>query len=82
MSNGFTDEQTALIERVAWTVGDKIGIQFEKRIDEKVALHAAKCPTALKVHDALSQAKGGWKSVTVGAAIVITLASLAVAIFK
>ena len=82
MANGFTDEQTALIERVAWTVSDKISIQLEKRMDEKVALHGAKCPTALKVHDALSQAKGGWRSITVIAAIVVALLSLTVAALK
>ena len=45
MSNGFTDEQKALIREIAWEVGDALG----KQLDEKISNHLETCPIGRKV---------------------------------
>jgi len=47
--DGFTEEQKALIEKVAWTVGDGLQKRFEQQLGQALALHAAQCPTSRRV---------------------------------
>lgn len=42
--NTFTENQKAMIEKVAWDVGDKIAERLCAKVDERIDLHAAKCP--------------------------------------
>jgi len=71
MSNGFTDEQTALIERVAIEVADKMASRMEKWVQDQISLHSWKCP-----------GRAGWRAVVVIAAVLVTLANIGIAIFK
>lgn len=64
MANGFTREQEAFIEKVAWAVVDKaIPRVFEQ--------HIAACPVAKTI--------SRWKAIAIGIAIGVMLASGATA---
>lgn len=49
MGNGFSEEQEALIEKIAWKVSEKIEIRLEKHIATSVATHQSDCPHGKKV---------------------------------
>ena len=89
--NGFTDEQIALIEKVAWTIADRVEARrvesaekAETRLDEgckgAIAFHAATCPTTRQVNDALSRARGGWAAVAAVFAAIASVVALIVGI--
>lgn len=91
MTNGFTNEQLALIEKVAWTIADKVEVRLlesAKNVEERlldsrqnaIALHAATCPTARRVDDALSRARGGWSAVAAVFAAIASVVALIVGI--
>jgi len=82
MSNGFTDEQEALIERVAWKIGETLRAEFERRVGEKIELHQANCPTARQVNDALSRARGGWAAVATVGAVIASVVALIVGLLS
>ena len=46
---GFTEDQKALIEKVAWAVADELGKRLEKRIGERIKDHQHACPLQKKV---------------------------------
>ena len=64
MANGFTQEQEAFIEKVAWAVVDKA-------IPRIMEQHVATCPVAKTI--------SRWKALAIGIAIGIMLASGATA---
>jgi len=39
----FTEGERAIIEKIAWAVGDKIAERVEKQIDDKIATHRQVC---------------------------------------
>ena len=47
--DGFNKGQEAIIERVAWRVGDKIVDRVVPLIDQKIKEHGLECPTTKKV---------------------------------
>lgn len=53
----FTEGQQAIIERVAWAVGEKIAVQMEKNIAAAVAMHQATCPGQKKIEEIASEIK-------------------------
>jgi len=84
MANGFTDEQTTLIQHVAISVADRVADrvaeEVKKHFDLKIQLHIAECITTKRVEELANQAKGGWTTLTVLAAIVLALLSSGLAI--
>jgi hypothetical protein len=54
----LTRAEEALVEQIAWRVGDVICKRIEKRIDEKIAQHLADCTTAAVVKDFRARAGG------------------------
>ena len=47
--DGFTEGERAIIERVAWAVGDKLQERLEGRIADAVSRHAETCPLKGKI---------------------------------
>jgi len=80
MANGFTDEQEALVERVAWKIGEVLRVEFERRVGEKIEIHQANCSTTRRVNDALSRARGGWSAVAAVFAAIASIVALIVGI--
>ena len=56
--NDLTHADEALVEQIAWKMGDKLVERLEKRIDEKVRLHQSDCATAAIVRDFKARAGG------------------------
>ncbi|MFH0982818.1 MAG: hypothetical protein V2A79_14950 [Planctomycetota bacterium] len=42
-NDGFTEGERAIIEKVAWEVGDKIIDRLDKHIDDRIVLHHSTC---------------------------------------
>jgi hypothetical protein len=50
--NGFGEGQEAIIERIAWRVGDKIVERVVPLIEQRITTHSMECPTAKRVSKA------------------------------
>ena len=46
---GFSEEQKALIEKVAWHVAERLEERLAQRIDERIESHQKGCPLRRKV---------------------------------
>lgn len=56
--NYVTHVNEALIEQIAWKMGDKLAERLERRIDEKIQLHNSDCATSAMVRDLKARAGG------------------------
>ncbi|NLX97605.1 MAG: hypothetical protein GXY83_15665 [Rhodopirellula sp.] len=65
----FSKGQIALIEQIAYRVGEIIADRVSKDVEKAIKLHAAECP----VKETVNQAKGGWKVFTAVLAVVCTV---------
>jgi len=54
----LTSADEALIEKIAWRMGDKIVERMENRINEKIRQHMLECPTTETVKDFRARAGG------------------------
>lgn len=59
MSMGeFSETQKAFIEKLAWTVGDKVGERLKEHIAQTLEAHTLKCEIAKEWRDEKSQRVG------------------------
>jgi hypothetical protein len=54
----LTRAEEALVEQIAWRVGEEICKRIEKRIDERIHQHQTECATADIVKDFKARAGG------------------------
>lgn len=65
MANGFTQEQTAWIEKVAWQVADAMIARQKGEREAELRHHTETCPVGKQV--------GRWRNILIGVAIGVGL---------
>lgn len=75
-SNSFTEGQKAIIEKVAYAVGDKMADRVCKKVAEQIELHSVKCPVKTQV-EALNNQRKGMKTLVTIVLIILTIANVA-----
>jgi hypothetical protein len=74
--NHFTDGEYAIIEKVAFEVGEKVSERILERMAELITNHQTGCPWGQKIQHAL------WLAAGAGAVLAILLRDGVPALFK
>lgn len=81
----FTEAQQALIEKIAYRVGEviekRLSDSFSSGLRAKVELHIATCTVKTRLEALENKAKGAWYTMALQAGIIVSLLTLAAAIW-
>ncbi len=82
----FSEAEQALIEKIAYRVADHIEKRltdsFTSGLRNKIDIHAANCPVAKEFMEIKNRAKGAWWVLAGQFGIIISLLTLAAAIYE
>ena len=48
--NGFTEEHKAMVEQIAWKIGDAVAERLQKNFSAEIKLHQAECAHGKKIN--------------------------------